>query len=169
MRDRFPRRGGAPRVGEEDPWLRQDRGQLRGHSCLGQGRQAPTDPGLRAYRRRPETMQKRFGGTLAGLVPGSRQVFTNVFASLGRRTGISNKCTAKSVAGLPTQIVNDKGRSDQQTPCLLRKGDGMPCRHGSFPQNCRDRAMLATASFIIRYLSWQAQDGFGGVGPIGRF
>src|ERR1700693_5457834 len=31
----------------------------------------------------------------------------------------------------------------------------MPCRHGSFPQNCRDRAMLAIASFIIHYLDWQ--------------
>ena len=36
----------------------------------------------------------------------------------------------------------------------------MPCRHGSFPQNCRDRAMLAIASFIIPYLDWQARKQF---------
>jgi hypothetical protein len=29
--------------------------------------------------------------------------------------------------------------------------------------------LLATASFIILYLSWQAHGGFWGVGPIGRF
>jgi hypothetical protein len=33
----------------------------------------------------------------------------------------------------------------------------MLCRHGSFPQNCRDRAMLAIASFIIHYLGLASQ------------
>jgi hypothetical protein len=36
----------------------------------------------------------------------------------------------------------------------------MPCRHGSFPQNCRFGAMLAIASFIIHYLGWQARNRF---------
>jgi hypothetical protein len=41
----------------------------------------------------------------------SRQVFTGVFASLGRKTGISDKWPPqKNSCTLPTQIANDKGR-----------------------------------------------------------
>jgi hypothetical protein len=37
-----------------------------------------------------------------------------------------------ALAGLPTQVVNDKGRSHQQPQFFLFEGDGIRCRHGSF-------------------------------------
>jgi hypothetical protein len=44
------------------------------------------------------------------LVLGSRQVFTNKFASPGLKTDTSGNCAPKPVAGLRPNFVNDKGR-----------------------------------------------------------
>jgi hypothetical protein len=56
------------------------------------------------------------------------------------KTGISNKCSAKSVAGLPTQIVNDKGRYRQ-----------LACEHRWwFPQTGSSVSISRTTQYKLR-------------------
>ena len=65
---------------------------------------------------------------------GSPQPSSSLILSKPDKNSLMDWCDNPHIAlaGLPTQVVNDKGRSHQQPQFFLFEGDRIRCRHGSF-------------------------------------